>query len=137
MIEVLEAIAKRVSDTPQLTNGLTGGFHTDTPPQDTPLPYVVMTLVSAAPEYTTGDDFVNPVAVQFSFFGTTLRQIRPLVKAYRDNFVAKDLAIADATLMVAIVTNEGSVYEPADQQQFACKHYFIEIEFTVDSAINP
>jgi hypothetical protein len=135
MIEVLEAIAARVAGSPTLTTDLTGGFHDSHPPQDTPFPYAVMSLISATPEYTTCDDFLNPVVVQISFFGQTLKQIRPFVKAYRDAFVAVPLSIGDGTLLSALVNNEGSIYEPADQQQFSCKHYFIELEFNVDTSI--
>jgi hypothetical protein len=99
MIEILEAIALKVSSTPALTSGLAGGFHLNHPGEGTTMPFAVLTPISAPLQYNTSRTYLQPVSMQISIFAATVGEIATLIKAYRDAFNRQALTLASGKVM--------------------------------------
>jgi hypothetical protein len=131
MIEILEAIALKVSSTPALTSGLAGGFHLNHPGEGTTMPFAVLTPISAPLQYNTSRTYLQPVSMQLSIFAATVGEIATLIKAYRDAFNRQALTLASGKVIAAVLTDERLVDDVEDENDaLHSKHYVLEFEFT-------
>jgi hypothetical protein len=130
MIDVIDAINQRVSDTPALRQGLAGGFHLQHPGRGAPRPFVLLVPLSAPPQYNTSKTYTQPVGMQISFFAELLTDVAPLIKAYRDAFNRRPLTLDAGKLIAAILVDEQCL-DDDDEENEANNgiHYVLEFEF--------
>ncbi len=130
MLEIMKAIQTKVTNTSALSSPIGGRFYLHRAKRDSAMPYVVLSAVSAVPEFNTSKTFVQPCTLQFAIFCQTIASAEVAITAFRNGFTYQSLSLATGKLMNCVLTNELCLDDPSDDNEAdSFKSYILEFDF--------